>query len=81
MNHRDGPGPTGPGEPSRYEFLVVGDPGSHIRQAFPEMTVTAAPLGGTAIVGTVLDQAHLYGFLARFEHLGVALVEMRRLPE
>ncbi|MDH6129920.1 hypothetical protein P3T39_006913 [Kitasatospora sp. GP82] len=35
----------------------------------------------TLLFGTVTDEAHLYGLLARFQSLGLRVLEMRKLPE
>ena len=67
--------------PVRYEFIIAGEPSDTVRAAFPELTCTPAPAGGTAMYGPVRDFAHLRGLLARFDDLGLTVVEMRRLPD
>lgn len=37
--------------------------------------------GQTLLYGPVVDEAHLYGLLARFRSLGLRVVEMRQLPD
>jgi hypothetical protein len=37
--------------------------------------------GQTVLFGPVVDEAQLYGLLARCQSLGLHIVEMRRLPE
>ena len=66
-------------KPSRYEFRVRAHLGETLMQAFPELH--PEPDGGdTLLIGTLADQAALYGVLAQIEALGVELVEVRRLP-
>ena len=65
----------------RYEFLVSGHVSEMVRAAFPEFDVTDGPAGGTAIYGPVRDRAALGGILARFDQLGLIIVEMRKLPD
>lgn len=65
----------------RYEFVVAGSVSETVRAAFPELTVTSSPGGGTALYGAVDDTARLRELLARFDDLGVEVVEMRRLPD
>ncbi|MGE0299190.1 hypothetical protein [Pseudonocardia sp.] len=66
---------------ARYEFLVPGELTAAAAGAFPELTVTPGPVGGTILFGYVRDQAHLQGLLERFAELAIAVVEMRRLPD
>ncbi|MEU0373780.1 hypothetical protein ABZ070_26670 [Streptomyces sp. NPDC006283] len=64
----------------RYEFRVTGLVSKPLSDAFPELeTVPAARQ--TLFLGTVTDDAHLFGLLGRFRDLGLRVVEMRRLPE
>lgn len=65
----------------RYEFLVAGTVSEIVEAAFPELTVTCAPAGGTALYGPVDDDARVREMLDRFENLGITVVEMRRLPD
>ncbi|HLT10395.1 MAG TPA: hypothetical protein VK028_06260 [Micromonosporaceae bacterium] len=65
----------------RYEFLVAGHVSETVRAAFPEFDVADGPAGGTAIYGPVRDHAALGGVLARFDQLGLIVVEMRKLPD
>jgi hypothetical protein len=67
--------------PVRYEFLIAGQVSDIVNAAFPELDAVAAPTGGTAMYGPVRDAAHLRGLLARFDDLGVNVVEMRQLPD
>ncbi|MEU1310880.1 hypothetical protein ABZ419_18590 [Streptomyces cinnamoneus] len=64
----------------RYEFRVTGSVSRLLEEAFPELRTEPAPRQ-TLFFGTVMDEAHLYGLLARFQDLGLRVEEMRRLPE
>lgn len=37
--------------------------------------------GQTVLFGEVVDEAHLFGLLARFQSLGLRVLEMRQMPE
>lgn len=65
----------------RYEFLVHGTVAETALAAFPELRAAKGPAGGTVLFGRVYDDAHLHGILARFQSLGLTLLEMRRLPD
>lgn len=65
----------------RYEFLVAGSVSETVSAAFPELTVARARAGGTSLYGPVEDHARLQELLARFEELGISVVEMRQLPD
>ena len=47
---------------------------------FPELTICNGA-GGPSLYGPVADQSALMGLLARFDNLGVAITEIRRLPD
>lgn len=64
----------------RYEFRVVGIVSEALAEAFPEFDRTTMP-EQTLFFGPVTDEAHLYGLLARFQSLGLHVLEMRQLPE
>ncbi|MFI1970591.1 hypothetical protein [Streptomyces cinnamoneus] len=64
----------------RYEFRVTGKVSVSLAGAFPELDEVPVPRQ-TMFFGTVTDEAHLYGLLARFQDLGLRVVEMRRLPD
>jgi hypothetical protein len=70
-----------PGATIRYEFLMNGTVAETALAAFPELRTTKGPAGGTVLFGAVYDDAHLHGILARFQSLGLTLLEMRRLPD
>jgi hypothetical protein len=66
--------------PLRYEFVVRGELDARLAAAFDGMTPHAAD-GRTRLVGTVLDQAHLHGLLARAHGLGLELLSVNPLVE
>ncbi|MFC5148820.1 hypothetical protein ACFPP6_29550 [Streptomyces aureoversilis] len=63
----------------RYEFRVTGDVSPLMAEAFPELAAEPVPRQ-TLFFGSVTDEAHLSGLLARFQDLGLKVEEMRRLP-
>jgi len=69
------------GSTIRYEFLMHGTVAETALAAFPELRAGKGPAGGTVLFGVVYDDAHLHGILARFQSLGLTLLEMRRLPD
>ncbi|MFJ3306543.1 hypothetical protein ACIPSA_26155 [Streptomyces sp. NPDC086549] len=62
----------------RYEIRVEGHLSETLMKAFPELDHVAMA-GQTVLFGPVVDEAHIYGLLARCRSLGLRLVEMRRL--
>lgn len=64
----------------RYEFLIAGRVSDRVMAAFPELEAAPAPGADTAMFGTVRDKAALRGILARFDDLGLTVLEMRQLP-
>jgi hypothetical protein len=64
----------------RYEIRVDGQMSETLTKAFPELESVVVP-HQTVLVGQVVDEAQLYGLLARCQSLGLHVVEMRRLPE
>jgi hypothetical protein len=67
------------GESMRYEFRVCGSVPENVAKTIPELD--AVILGPqTVFYGTVIDEAHLFGLLARFRMLGLRVTEMRHLP-
>jgi hypothetical protein len=64
----------------RYEFRVTGHVSPPLAEAFPELERVLASQQ-TLFIGTVIDEAHLYGLLNRFQDLGLRVDEMRRLPD
>ncbi|MEV5310554.1 MULTISPECIES: hypothetical protein [unclassified Streptomyces] len=64
----------------RYEIRVDGHLSETQSKAFPELDHVAIS-GQTVLFGRVVDEAHLYGLLARCRSLGLRVVEMRQVPE
>ncbi|MFJ5776946.1 hypothetical protein [Streptomyces sp. NPDC093094] len=64
----------------RYEIRVEGHVSETLARVFPELEHVVMS-GQTVLYGPVVDDAHLYGLLARFRSLGLRVVEMRQLPE
>lgn len=65
----------------RYEFLIAGCVSDTVRAAFEGFDVQEGPAGGTVIYGPIRDKAALLGVVARFDNLGLTLIEMRQLPD
>ncbi|UUU20128.1 hypothetical protein [Streptomyces sp. DSM 40750] len=64
----------------RYEIRVDGQLSEALTSAFPELDHVLMS-GQTVLFGHVVDEAHLYGLLARCQSLGLWVLEMRQLPE
>jgi hypothetical protein len=64
----------------RYEIRVEGHLSETLAKAFPELGHVVMA-GQTVLYGPVVDEAHLYGLLARCQSLGLRVVEMRPVPE
>ncbi|MEU6918111.1 hypothetical protein [Streptomyces olindensis] len=64
----------------RYEIRVDGQMSETLAKVFPELDHVLMA-GQTVLFGPVIDEAHLYGLLSRFQSLGLRVVEMRQLPE
>ena len=62
-----------------YEFRIKGRLSQELLATFAPLE-TEADLVQTVLVGPVTDRAQLHGIIARFETLGLELVEFRRLP-
>ncbi len=65
---------------SVYEIRIEGRLGEQVVGAFVGMDATVGR-GETVLRGPVPDQAALYGLLDRVQALGLALIEVRRLPD
>ncbi|MBT3167509.1 hypothetical protein HTV80_31125 [Streptomyces sp. Vc74B-19] len=64
----------------RYEIRVDGHLSQPLIEVFPELDhVTLS--GQTLLFGPVVDEAHLYGLLARCQSLGLRVLELRQVPE
>lgn len=64
----------------RYEIRIDGQMSKALTEAFPEMEHVVVS-HQTVLFGQIVDEAHLYGLLARCQSLGLRVVEMRQLPE
>jgi hypothetical protein len=64
----------------RYEIRIEGHISETLAQAFPELDHVVMS-GQTVLFGPVVDEAHLYGLLDRFQSFGLRVMEMRQLPE
>ncbi|MER6671873.1 hypothetical protein [Streptomyces sp. NPDC000983] len=64
----------------RYEIRVDGQMSETLVKSFPELNHVVMA-GQTILFGSVVDEAHLYGLVARCQSLGLRIVEMRRQPE
>jgi hypothetical protein len=65
----------------RYEIRVAGVMREALRrEGFPELE-SFVLAGQTVMYGDVVDGAHLYGLLTRFQALGLTVTELRQLPE
>ncbi|MBY6410849.1 hypothetical protein HQ346_03740 [Rhodococcus sp. BP-252] len=65
----------------RYEFVVEGSLSERAMAAFPDLAVSPIPQPYTRLFGPLDDETALRGMLARFDALGLTLVELRRLPD
>ncbi|MGO4203447.1 hypothetical protein AB4Z09_17185 [Rhodococcus sp. TAF43] len=72
-----------PGWPAtvRYAFLVGGELSERVLAAFPELQVSETARAHTTLYGPVRSPTELRGMLARFDSLGLTVIEMRRLPD
>ncbi|MFI0512106.1 hypothetical protein RKD19_001262 [Streptomyces canus] len=64
----------------RYEIRVDGHMSDTMAEAFPELERVVMS-GQTVLFGSVIDEAQLFGLLARCQSLGLHVVEMRRMPD
>ncbi|WP_072802430.1 hypothetical protein [Rhodococcoides yunnanense] len=64
--------------PVRYEFLISGELSIRALSAFPELTVAPSQHAFTALRGPIDNDTQLRGMLARFDTMGLTVVEMRR---
>ncbi|MGW1894544.1 hypothetical protein ACWCP6_30515 [Streptomyces sp. NPDC002004] len=64
----------------RYEIRVLGKMSHMFTEAFPELKHFVVS-DQTVLYGPVIDEAHLYGLLARFQSLGLRIVDLHELPD
>ena len=65
--------------PTHYRIVVRGELSQRYAVAFEDMTLVADN-GQTAIIGPVVDQAHLHGLLDRVRDHGLELVSVNAIP-
>ncbi|MCX5043537.1 hypothetical protein OG921_10205 [Aldersonia sp. NBC_00410] len=65
----------------RYEFVLAEAASERVLAAFPEFRTATAHGSNTVLFGPVADPTELRGLLARFDTLGLTVLEMRRLPD
>lgn len=65
----------------RYEFVVEGDMSERAKAAFPDLAAARIPATFTRLFGPIDNDTALRGMLARFDALGLTVVELRRLPD
>lgn len=65
---------------ARYEFRLAEPFSERVANAFPELAVVTGSRGDV-LCGQVRDQGQLYSLLARFQTLGLTVVELRRLAQ
>ncbi|MGC9396536.1 MAG: hypothetical protein ACP5J4_16960 [Anaerolineae bacterium] len=63
-----------------YEIRLHGHIDARRARQFAGLTLTLLPEGETLLTGPVVDQAALYGILARIRDMGMPLIEVKRLP-
>jgi hypothetical protein len=61
-----------------YEFRVEGPLTDQAREAFCDMDIDELPVGA-ALVGDVIDEAHLLGIMAQCRTLGLTVVSAHRI--
>jgi len=62
-----------------YRLVVSGELDARYAYLFEGMQMERVE-GTTVLIGPVLDQAQLHGFMERIEDLGLELVEVQKLP-
>jgi hypothetical protein len=66
--------------PARYRIRIRGHLDPAWSSWFDGLTVTPAEDGTTELAGSLVDQATLFGLLARLRDLGAMLLLVERLP-
>ncbi|WP_068278970.1 hypothetical protein [Aldersonia kunmingensis] len=69
----------------RYEFVLAETLSDRLLAAFPEFDAAEFQASGpsgerTTLTGPVAGPTELRGLLARFDTLGLTVIEMRRIP-
>jgi hypothetical protein len=63
-----------------YEFRVDGPLTDQVREAFCDMNIEELAVGA-ALVGNVIDEAHLLGIMAQCRTLGLTVISAHRISE
>lgn len=64
-----------------FEIRVEGHLDQHWAQVLDGFSLAHDPDGSTVLTGPVLDQAQLYGVLARLRDVGASLLSVRALHD
>ena len=67
------------GQEKFYEISIEGHLSGYRAREFEGMRLELRPNGETVILGPVVDQAALFGFLIRIRDLGMPLLSVRRV--
>lgn len=60
-----------------YEIRLQGHLPAHLARWFDGLTMRATPEGQTVLVGPVVDQSALHGYLLRVRDLGLPLLSVQ----
>ena len=69
------------GEAGIYEIVVRGQPAASTTAWLGDLVVIELPGGDCLLRSRTIDQAALYGLVARMRDLGLLLVSIHRVPE
>lgn len=64
----------------RCEIVAIGADGPLVRSAFDGFEVTTLGGGRIRLVGSLVDQAALYGVLHRLQDLGLRILDVHLVP-
>ena len=64
----------------RYEFQLAERMSPTATSAFPGLAIRDEPRG-TLLFGPVRDRSEFYGYLDRFDVMGLTVLEVHRLPD
>jgi hypothetical protein len=64
-----------------YQIRVKGQLDPRLSSWFCDFAILHLPNGDTLLTGSIIDQAGLYGVLARCRDLGVTLISINPLPD
>lgn len=71
--------PLQPEGPSQYHIQIHGHLHPRWADRFEGMEIIQEPDGTTSLVGTVPDQAALYGLIIKLRDMGLSLLALRKL--